>query len=979
VQYYSTVPRFRRPNVSVEDFYRYGVGNMGVFLSRSKVTGEYDSVALLSEPTTDKNLFYISSFAWAIDVFRKRVHPDFTIQDGICLCASLTCIPNGEIIVAALVSGELQRVWGNRHLTPAGPLGLLFEIGRKRNGGVSNVGPGCTRRSQPWTGRTLPCERYKKLVECTMNLCYRSKRARKGNECSQAQYEKLLLELQTSMGGRVDQPLLCLQHFLHLVEMLGYLCQPGVHRLAAINPTNSNAEFIEQMLGQAEETKQERLKKLQQMQTQTEIYMSSIFQTDFASGKGENATCESIRRLKEEEFKRFKKEGGKRRSSPIPATDMYFPGQTYFEHRKCSITNEYSLSEVAIQWNETSQDFQSIYVSNFGKFGPHSTVSNSNNQPPLNGNGILDCVGDKGTHEVVFVKRQNIDGALFLQIKKLMAAAYPVTSVDQIRSTANSIGQLLETNPEHQRCGRAAKRAEWEVRADAWNSSIEPKLQEALLYHNIEPMSIAKPVILNKRKKKTPKKSDNSQYSKINHKEFNKESLCITPVQSTKQASMVTPDTDYGSDWDDLSFLFQEDELSVDSVLQDRKKRKLMQQPGTGNSLRDVFQSISKAALVMRGSRKQTRKVTANAAMVDLSKEDDSEFHSDSDTSTMEEIEGGNGGSPLLQLPQNTPPQPKVPPTKQQPRCHSKNDVQNKLPLLNEVDGIDRTLDWSKDNLRRCLSQTTRINNIAIYSYNNPLKLSFVFDNRFRNFIGSKSLFEQKQKPIFKCPNLLDEARTCLNTCLSESGLPPIPSDFGKRDIVYGEHINGASKLFTCHLPRILGDFTFHTCDRCLLCDHVAELLLGERTAQGLGEVWAFESKVMASKYFLLCLFLSTGTSSYFLNLQRRAKKKYHAIVASAKEVGSKPKQAEELDAGDYFLLSFGCPEYTEMPYFYLIGNHHHKRFDHHHQIPIVMHDFAVAVGDLGHFRRMSSQEGKRKLGKESGRAMYFRPIREHG
>lgn len=135
----------------------------------------------------------------------------------------------------------------------------------------------------------------------------------------------------------------------------------------------------------------------------------------------------------------------------------------------------------------------------------------------------------------------------------------------------------------------------------------------------------------------------------------------------------------------------------------------------------------------------------------------------------------------------------------------------------------------------------------------------------------------------------------------------------------------------------------------------------------------------MASKYFLLCLFLSTGTSSYFLNLQRRAKKKYHAIVASAKEVGSKPKQAEELDAGDYFLLSFGCPEYTEMPYFYLIGNHHHKRFDHHHQIPIVMHDFAVAVGDLGHFRRMSSQEGKRKLGKESGRAMYFRPIREDG
>jgi hypothetical protein len=71
VDFFVAVPRFRRPAVSVEDFYRYGVGNKGVFLSRSKATGEYDSVALLSEPATDKNVYYMSSFAWAIDIFRE--------------------------------------------------------------------------------------------------------------------------------------------------------------------------------------------------------------------------------------------------------------------------------------------------------------------------------------------------------------------------------------------------------------------------------------------------------------------------------------------------------------------------------------------------------------------------------------------------------------------------------------------------------------------------------------------------------------------------------------------------------------------------------------------------------------------------------------------------------------------------------------------------------------------------------------------
>jgi hypothetical protein len=106
--------------------------------------------------------------------FPAFVNPDFTLKDGLTICAAITCVCNAELIIYALVSGALGRRWASRHSSCLGALGLLFEVGRQRNGGVHNVGSGCmTRRTQPWINtRKIDGAKCKRLIDCTVvELC----------------------------------------------------------------------------------------------------------------------------------------------------------------------------------------------------------------------------------------------------------------------------------------------------------------------------------------------------------------------------------------------------------------------------------------------------------------------------------------------------------------------------------------------------------------------------------------------------------------------------------------------------------------------------------------------------------------------------------------------------------------------------------------------------------------------------------------
>jgi hypothetical protein len=76
-------------------------------------------------------------------------------------------------------------------------------------------------------------------------------------------------------------------------------------------------------------------------------------------------------------------------------------------------------------------------------------------------------------------------------------------------------------------------------------------------------------------------------------------------------------------------------------------------------------------------------------------------------------------------------------------------------------------MNWSQDNLRQSPSQENKVNNVVIYSYQDPsLLLSLVVD--------------QKNAPFFKAPILLDKARVCLDPSGGK-----IPPKFGRQDFVY--------------------------------------------------------------------------------------------------------------------------------------------------------------------------------------------------
>jgi hypothetical protein len=318
----------------------------GIFLSQCKDTGKLDSLAILSKPpATDKNLFYISTFAWAVETFQRSVDPDFTLEDGLTLCVAMTCVGNAELIVYALVSGTSRRRWACRHSSCLGALGLLFEVGRQRNGGVHNVGSGCTKRTQPWINtRMLDSAKYRRLIDITVELCTQGRHAKPNTEPTQEGYETTLRNLQVALQGQLEkQPMLCMQHYLHLIHKLGYLKMPGLHRFASINHKNSNSAYIDSYLSVGS-GKQCRQLKLEQMLSQTKTYFREVFDTDFNSNQGQNATC--VCHKKEERFK-----SGEAQKPPIPATDMVFPGQGFLEHRKDS--QQYYLTKTGIRWDDS--------------------------------------------------------------------------------------------------------------------------------------------------------------------------------------------------------------------------------------------------------------------------------------------------------------------------------------------------------------------------------------------------------------------------------------------------------------------------------------------------------------------------------------------------------------------------------------------------------------------------------------------------
>jgi hypothetical protein len=226
-------------------------------------------------------------------------------------------------------------------------------------------------------------------------------------------------------------------------------------------------------------SKQRRQQKLEQMESQTNTYFSVVFDTDFNSNQGENATCESIRHQKEERWK-----SGDSQKPPIPATDMVFPGQGFFQHRKDSQTQQYYLTKTAVRWDDKAQSFNGYEVKHYGTLAPHSMIKSSGRQSGLEGS--LDCGKRKceGTHVPILIPRELVDGITFQNVKK-MFASHPNPGEDYETFFAR-IAQLVGESVKHLlptkqgQSGRASALQDWEIKSVEWNKSLEPGLKEAV-------------------------------------------------------------------------------------------------------------------------------------------------------------------------------------------------------------------------------------------------------------------------------------------------------------------------------------------------------------------------------------------------------------------------------------------------------------------------------------------------------------------
>ena len=73
LNFYNNIPKFRLPDTSPADYYNYGAGDRGVFISRSKATKKIDNVALSARASSDKDIYFIGGPVFGVNTLRAEV------------------------------------------------------------------------------------------------------------------------------------------------------------------------------------------------------------------------------------------------------------------------------------------------------------------------------------------------------------------------------------------------------------------------------------------------------------------------------------------------------------------------------------------------------------------------------------------------------------------------------------------------------------------------------------------------------------------------------------------------------------------------------------------------------------------------------------------------------------------------------------------------------------------------------------------
>jgi hypothetical protein len=410
-RYLLEIDRFRRPGVTVQDHMNYGAGDKGVFVAVDKLQRDPEgsplvvSVALLSPPAMDKNTFYLSSVIYAVDCISRQVDV-FTLEDGVCICATLLFLCNIEPLVAILTSGALHSRWSERHTHAGRLLGLILHLITDLNGGI-NFGTGFTRRCQNFqNAESVTATKMDDVVDFVTALCFKSQSTDyRGcdDKAVENMYQEIITAIRKANGSRSTDGTSTLshQHFVHALTMCNFLKPLSLTRFAKIASTTTHVKKrkgsnMELYLDKPKGSNTNQKQRLDVFQHALFLYLSDLYGQEVAThALLENIYCEANRNF--------------------PATDLMFLNQFFLTpwfHE-----GRYILMKNTPRYNNFSDSF---VVESGGEYTGPRVSDYSHVGARTRGEVVLKSGGQAGTVKHYFLCKRTVGASTLRDIKKLL-------------------------------------------------------------------------------------------------------------------------------------------------------------------------------------------------------------------------------------------------------------------------------------------------------------------------------------------------------------------------------------------------------------------------------------------------------------------------------------------------------------------------------------------------------------------------------
>ena len=957
VSFLAKAPRYVRPDISVVNHYNYGAGSDGVFISVSLKSREITSVAMLSNASANKNVFYLSGVVYAIDCFAREVQ-GFSLEDGVGICACLTLFNSAELLVQPLLSGELRRHWARRHEYVAGVCGLIVSLVCERIGGTCRAKH--TRRCQPFKGgmvipgyhdndsRGMDSKRHTKMIEVATKMCENSQVAATWDGDLAKRYDEAVSTIQKCLRTTNKKEInLSTQHFVHVLAMCGFLKPVGIIRFATISTSNSNSNKLHEYLRNGSR------ERVRVHQIQAEKDLSNILEMDVTSSIVENILCESSR--------------------ANPGTDCLYPGQFFLELNHNVITGRYYQTCLTPEWNGScfstthACEYEGVPVSDWN--GRHNLVG-----------GVL--VLRKGTGEgqgsdvQIRLTRNNIGPYTMLKIKELMCSPHLRTEsgTEYNNRIRKAIAMLPIVSQIVNACtedgvppGKKWRATPWEEKVHRWNSVEDPRLKSALARH-------ATP-------RATPPAADelndlmtgpllpldtDTQPAAYTVAPFASLPLGSLPLAGDKQPAQYTDTLPAVAAA--LKKAKPSSVAAVTAVVTPTKTEPAKQTAQLGRRQTPSRWSTEASPLSKRkrlySTAMEDRKLPAwEDRKLPARPGEDRKLPARPGPDSIYNIETGNWESPESQRNMMAPNASR---TNMTP-AHDASDGE----IFRDSNGVERRLDWTAQNMERIARQDwcgpENNQHTRITTFPNQASLAMISGCSFKGIEGARDLITHVHGPFQTIPekllpNLFDEARNAVNSLRFKSNRPLLKGNFETVDFTYKRfHGDQGEAYYTCACTKLPGlDIeVYFSFGRCLLCDRIATCLQGRRLPHGENFLWVFGTRNLARQYLLTCVMLTTGTSQHYIDLHRRARRDYKRCLTLANYT-TDPKHNKK-DESTRFVFAYAPEAGKEPPFFYVIG-HREK-----------VHDFAIAIPSLTFQQKFRAKKTTKRDAK--GDAIYIRPF----